>query len=110
MIREFSVHLVSTFLFPQSDDRQYLMRSDFLKKLDDCAFLLVKPHELRKKYTEFVWQNKARALLPTRVIIKRGRGEAGEESKDGEGGYGSDFVHGQSFRSSTYRSSQKYKQ
>lgn len=37
-----------------------------MKAMDSCGYLLLKPNELRKKYTEFVLFNKARALLPSR--------------------------------------------
>ena len=37
-------------------------------KMEDCNFVLIKPHELRKQYTEYVWQNRARAMLPTKLL------------------------------------------
>jgi hypothetical protein len=58
------------------------MRDDFIKRLEDCKYLLIKPHEIRKKYTEYVWQNRPRALLPSRPL-KRNRKESGEEIKGG---------------------------
>ena len=83
MLKEFSIHLSDSYLFPSSDDKQYLMRQDFIRKMEEHAYLLIKPHEIRKKYTEFVWQNKARALLPTRILRRtQGYRESGEESKD----------------------------
>lgn len=43
------------YLFPTTDDRQYLQRGEFLKRMEDCVYLLIKPNEVRKKYTEYVW-------------------------------------------------------
>ncbi|CDW88208.1 UNKNOWN [Stylonychia lemnae] len=84
MLREFGNHIASIFLFPSSEDRQYLMRPDFIKKMEESAYLLIKPHEIRKKYTEYVWQNKARALLPSKLMRRTTHGirENGEESKN----------------------------
>jgi len=31
------------------------MREDFIKRLEECKYLLLRPHEIRKKYTEYVW-------------------------------------------------------
>jgi hypothetical protein len=52
--------------------------------MEDSAYLLVKPHEIRKRYTEYVWQNKARALLPSKLIRRTtlGQREYEEESKN----------------------------
>jgi len=58
------------------------MRPDFIKKMEDSAYLLIKPHEIRKKYTEYVWQNKARALLPSKLMRRTTQGLHGEESKN----------------------------
>lgn len=80
MLREFASHAASSFLFPASEARQYLVREDFLRRLEDCKHLLVKPHELRKKFTEYVWQNQARARLPARPL-KRLSKESAEEVK-----------------------------
>jgi len=81
MLREFANQVASVYLFPYSaDDRQYLMREDFLRRMEDCKFLVIKPHELRKKYTEYVWQNQARARLPSRPL-KRNTKESYEEVK-----------------------------
>lgn len=42
--------------------------------MEECQYIVVKPHELRKKYTEFVLFNKPRALLPSRKThSKEGR-------------------------------------
>jgi hypothetical protein len=43
------------YLFPSTEEKQYLVRADFLKRLDDSAYLLLKPNEIRKKFTEYVW-------------------------------------------------------
>jgi hypothetical protein len=55
-----------------SQGKQYLMKKDFLKRMDDSGNLFIKPNELRKKYTEFVMFNKARALLPSRKSLING--------------------------------------
>lgn len=69
MLREFSNHICSLYLFPSTlDDKQYMQRAEFLKRMEDCVYLLIKPNEIRKKYTEYVWQNKARALLPSKLM------------------------------------------
>ena len=35
-------------------------------RMEECQYLVLKPNEIRKKYTEFVMFNKSRALLPSR--------------------------------------------
>lgn len=78
MIKEFALHLESTYIFPvtfQSTQqrqpavaggKQYLSRKEFIKVMEQCGYIILKPNEIRKKYTEFVLFNKARALLPSR--------------------------------------------
>ena len=75
MLREFSNHLSSLYLFPVTltEEKQYLNRQEFLKRIADFQYLLVKPNEVRKKFTEYVWQNKARALLPSKLMLPRQR-------------------------------------
>lgn len=53
MLKEFANQVASIYLF--KDGSNYLMRQDFVKKLEESAFLILKPHEIRKKYTEYVW-------------------------------------------------------
>jgi hypothetical protein len=43
-----------------------MSRKEFHEKMSESGFILIKPNELRKKYTEFVMFNKARALLPSK--------------------------------------------
>lgn len=78
MLKEFALHLESTYIFPvsfQSSQRmqtvvsgakQFLTRKDFLKMMNDSSYIILRPNDLRKRYTEFVMFNKARALLPSR--------------------------------------------
>jgi hypothetical protein len=54
MLREFAVLLITTHLFPSSTEKQYLTRQDFLTRMEESNHLFLKPHELRKRYTEFV--------------------------------------------------------
>lgn len=49
-----------------SNGRQYLQKKDFLGLMHDSDYALLKPNDIRKRYTEFVMFNKARALLPSR--------------------------------------------
>ena len=58
MLHEFALHIINACLFPSMDEKQYLNRTDFQAKLQTCGYLLVKPNELRKKYTEYVLQNR----------------------------------------------------
>lgn len=39
--------------------------------MEESSFILLRPHEIRKKYTEFVMANKSRALLPSRTILRQ---------------------------------------
>lgn len=70
MLREFSIMLVNTHFFPSVQEKQYLTRQDFQLKMEESSFILLRPHEIRKKYTEFVMANKSRALLPSRTILR----------------------------------------
>lgn len=81
MLREFANQVASQYLFPNPEERQYLMREDFMKRLEECKYLLLRPHEVRNKYTEYVWQNKARALLPSRSF-KRTTKDSEEQKAD----------------------------
>jgi hypothetical protein len=38
--------------------------------MEEHKFILIKPNEIRKRFTEFVYQNKPRALMPTKVLRK----------------------------------------
>jgi len=84
ILREFAQLTINTYLFPASSglltpDRnprdtfssERLTRSDFLCKLEDCDYLLLKPNELRKRFTDYVLTNKARAMLPSRNIMRQ---------------------------------------
>jgi len=39
--------------------------------MEDSGYLFIRPHEMRKRYTEYVMQNKARAMLPSRTMLRR---------------------------------------
>jgi len=82
ILREFAVLTINNYMFPLSaglltPDRDShsgidrLSRSDFLCKIADCDYLFLKPNELRKRFTEYVMMNKARAMLPSRTIMRR---------------------------------------
>jgi hypothetical protein len=45
------------------------MKQDFLSKIEDAEYIFIRPHELRKRFTEYVILNKARAMLPSRTIV-----------------------------------------
>ena len=81
ILREFAVLTINNYLFPLSaglltPDREShsgvdrLTRSEFLCKLAECDYLFLKPNELRKRFTEYVMMNKARAMLPSRTIMR----------------------------------------
>ena len=42
-----------------------MSRKEFIKRMDLTNYALIKPHEIRKMFTEFVYFNKTRALLPS---------------------------------------------
>jgi len=44
------------------------MRAQFMKRMEESNFILIKPHEIRKKFTDYVIQNKARALVPSKAL------------------------------------------
>ena len=95
MLREFALHLEATYLFPVSFQgsgklasssgnlvqaplsKQFLQRKEFLNLMEETEYALIRPHELRKRYTEFVTFNKARALLPS----KKKKLKKGEKAK-----------------------------
>jgi hypothetical protein len=83
MLREFALHLEATYLFPISFQgsgklasssgsggaplsKQFLQRKEFLNLMEESEYAIIRPHELRKRFTEFVTFNKARALLPSK--------------------------------------------
>lgn len=55
MLKEFAIHLANQYLFPLSEDKQYLTAQDFMRVMEEEKYILIKPHDIRKKYTEFVW-------------------------------------------------------
>lgn len=46
------------------------MRHQFMERMEQSQFLLIKAPELRKRFTAYVYQNKNRAMLPTRPMKK----------------------------------------
>lgn len=41
---------------------------EFVDIIEDNSLLLIKPNEIRKRFTAYVYKNKARALLPTKLL------------------------------------------
>lgn len=58
-------------LFPMTEDKDYLTRQDFFDKMADCNYVILKPNDLRKKFTEYVYQNKARAQMPSKPLPRK---------------------------------------
>lgn len=54
MPKEFAVHLSNSYLFTFDENRSYLSKEQFFDKMEKSNYALIKPHEIRKKYTEFV--------------------------------------------------------
>jgi hypothetical protein len=54
MLREFAIHIVSMYFFPSSEEKHYLERKDFLKKMEDSQYMIIRPIEIRKRFTEYV--------------------------------------------------------
>ena len=67
IISEFISEIINSYLFP-NDDKLFLMRADYLLKMEQCNYLFVKPIELRLRFTDFVYQNRVRAMLPARQL------------------------------------------
>ncbi len=40
--------------------------------MKDCNYLLIRPNDLRKRFTDFVLMNQSRALLPSRTTLYGG--------------------------------------
>lgn len=38
-------------------------------RMKECGYLIIRPNELRKRFTDFVIMNRARALLPSRTTL-----------------------------------------
>ena len=73
MLREFALHIEQIYFFPLTSkkvSKTVLTRKDFIKRMEDSNFILFRPNEIRKKYTEFVLFNKPRALLPSRKSLR----------------------------------------
>jgi hypothetical protein len=71
MVKEFAIHLANEILFPSIKAGNSLMRHQFIEKMEQSNFVLVKPSEIRKMFTKYVHTNKSRALLPTRPPRKK---------------------------------------
>ena len=63
ILKEFAIFLDSTYLFPffhsksNSPSKRMLNKRDFVLRLSDCNNMLIKPNDLRKKFTDFVLMN-----------------------------------------------------
>lgn len=82
MMREFAKILSSTYLFPSNEDRSELRRDEFLKIVQEFQFSLLKANEIRKRYTEFVCQNKMRAYLPSEKLKRNPKNKEKEKEKE----------------------------
>jgi len=58
MVRDFAIFMIDSYLFPSTESRQSLFKMDFLKIMECCNYILIKPFEMRKKYTEYVLTHK----------------------------------------------------
>jgi hypothetical protein len=58
IIRDFAYSMIDTHIFPPSEKRPSLFMNDFIKIMEQCAFMFIKPHEIRKKYTEYVYTHR----------------------------------------------------
>ncbi len=73
MLREFALQMEQLYFFPMTAKKSHktvLNRKDFVKRVEDSNFIIFRPNEMRKKYTEFVLFNKPRALLPSRKSLR----------------------------------------
>jgi hypothetical protein len=86
MMREFAKILSSTYFFNnESVEKQELSKKQFVNLLRECQYVLLKPNEIRKRYTDYVIKNSYRAYLPVenlkRTHPKRDKDSMLEESK-----------------------------
>lgn len=57
ILREFTVNIKNEYLFPPNGEKSILNKKDFMHRAEECKYILVKPIELRKRFTEFVFNN-----------------------------------------------------
>lgn len=86
MMREFAKILSSTYFFTNDDsEKRELSKKQFVNMMRDSQYILLKPNELRKRYTEYVIKNQYRAYLPVenlkRTHAKKDKDSVLEESK-----------------------------
>ncbi len=56
MLKEFANYVCNTYLFTTiKSEKDYLGKPEFMNAMKVHGYILVKPHEIRKKYTEFVF-------------------------------------------------------
>jgi len=98
IVKEFAIFLINTFFFPSLEEKQYLSQTEFVKRMEDSKYAILKPYELRRLYTEYVFQNRQRAMLPSKSIRSSVARDSSilEESKD----YESDFKKARATRKS----------
>ena len=71
MLREYAVLLITTSLFPVGQEKPPSMnKKEFKLKVKEADYLFLKPNEIRKGYSLYVIQNRSRALLPSRTILR----------------------------------------
>ena len=58
IIRDFAFSMIDTYVFPSLEQRPSLLKQDFMKIMETCNYVFVKPHEIRKKYTEYVYTHR----------------------------------------------------
>lgn len=58
IIRDFAYSMIDQYIFPQSDKRSSLFKNDFVLIMEQCSNLFIKPHDIRKKYTEYVYTHR----------------------------------------------------
>ena len=71
ILNGFTNYICNTFLFPIETDREILNEEDFKNIMNRIGYILIKPHEIRKRYTEYAIKNKTNALIPTKMTRKK---------------------------------------
>ena len=68
LMKEFAFEFSSQIFFPSFEKKKELRKYHFYKRLQEASFILLRSHDIRKRFTQFVIENKTRALLPYKPI------------------------------------------
>lgn len=64
--KHFAIYVINADLFPIDSNKQYLTKDEFKRKMNICNSYLIKAPDLRKRFTDYVYEYRRTALAPTK--------------------------------------------